>query len=78
MSLTDPSSWPAAPAASEIRNGREAAGLTQRQAGALVYRSPEVWASWERGRRPMDPALWELWQLRAADPAWLARVREGA
>lgn len=76
--MIDPSSWPPSPAAAAISAGREAAGLTQRQAGALIYRSAEVWASWERGRRPLDPALWELWQLRAADPEWLARVRDAA
>ncbi|WP_198021988.1 helix-turn-helix domain-containing protein [Algiphilus aromaticivorans] len=72
--LTDLSNWPPSPAPTDIRSAREAAGLTQAQAGALIYRSPEVWASWERGRRPLDPALWELWQMRAEDPGWIARV----
>lgn len=76
--LIDPATWPPSPAGSEIRAARVAAGLTQRQAGALIYCSDETWRAWENGRNRMSAALWELWQLRAADPAWLARVREGA
>lgn len=73
--LTDPATWPPGPAPADIRSARLAAGLTQAQAGSLVYTSPEVWANWERGRRGMTPALWELWQIRAVDPEWVARVQ---
>lgn len=58
-------SGPAAnPAPDAIRKAREAAGLTQRQAGALVY-SERVWEAWESGRSRMHPAIWELWQIKA-------------
>lgn len=73
--LTDPTTWPDSPAPAEIRAARQAVGLTQRQAGALIYVSDETWRSWESGRNPLMPALWELWQMRAADTGWLARVR---
>lgn len=76
--LTDLSSWPPSPAGSEIRAARQAAGLTQRQAGALIYSYERTWAGWERGENPMHPALWDLWRERAADPAWIARVRGAA
>jgi hypothetical protein len=46
------------PTKEEIRAAREAAGLTRREAGALIYRSPEGWEKWELGTARMDPVLW--------------------
>ncbi len=38
---------------SEIRAARLAAGLTQRQAAALICYSRRAWQEWEGGRRRM-------------------------
>lgn len=53
-----------APSAEEVRQVREAAGLTQTAAANLVYRSMRNWQQWERAERQMDPALWELFNLK--------------
>lgn len=52
------------PAPEEIRAAREAAGLSQTAAGALLYRSLRNWQQWEGGERRMDPALWELFRIK--------------
>ena len=51
----------------EIRAAREAAGLTQTEAGALIFVSLRGWQQWEAGERPMHPAFWELFQRKLAD-----------
>lgn len=48
----------------EIRAAREAAGLSRQDAAALIYKSVRAWEKWEQGERAMDPALWELWQIK--------------
>jgi putative transcriptional regulator len=48
----------------EIRAARENAGLTQTEAGALVYVTLRGWQQWEAGERSMHPAFWELFQLK--------------
>lgn len=53
------------PAPREIRKARLLAGLTHRQAGALIYRSMRCWQDWEAGARTMDPQLFEIWQHKA-------------
>ena len=53
------------PSPEAIRAAREAAGLTQKQAGALVY-SDRIWESWESGRQRMHPGLWELFQIKVS------------
>ncbi|UMT93575.1 helix-turn-helix transcriptional regulator (plasmid) [Paracidovorax citrulli] len=40
------------PEPSDILAGREAAGLTQSQAAALVHGSLRTWQRWEAGDRP--------------------------
>jgi DNA-binding transcriptional regulator YiaG len=62
QSLTNTS--PANPCPAEIRAAREAAGLSQVEAGALLYRSGRNWQQWELGERRMDPALWELFRIK--------------
>lgn len=53
------------PTPAEIRAAREAAGLTQTAAAALIYCSLRGWQQWEAGERSMHPAFWELWRLKA-------------
>lgn len=54
------------PEPAEIRAAREAAGLTQTEAGASVHTTCRVWQQWEAGDRRMHPAFWELFRLKAA------------
>lgn len=48
------------PTPDAIRAAREAAGLTQTQAAALIYCTLRGWQNWEGGLRPMHPAFFEL------------------
>jgi putative transcriptional regulator len=57
---------PRPPTPSEIRAAREAAGLTQTEAAALVYKTCRAWQLYESGERSMDPAYWELFQQKVA------------
>jgi putative transcriptional regulator len=52
------------PKPAEIRAARLAAGLTEEQAGALVYATGERWRAWEEGARRMHPAHWELFSIK--------------
>lgn len=52
------------PKPAEIRAAREAAGLTQTEAGALLYVTLRGWQQWESGERSMHPAFWELFRLK--------------
>lgn len=54
----------AKPTAQALRDARQAAGLSQTQAAALLYRSLRNWQQWELGERRIDPALWELFLLK--------------
>lgn len=42
-----------------IKAERKLLGLTQTQAGAIVYTSLRTWQHWEAGQ-PVHPAIWEL------------------
>lgn len=57
----------ASPAA--IRAARNAAGLTQTEAGALCHRSLRCWQDAEHGLRNLDKAAWELFLLRTGQHA---------
>ncbi len=48
----------------EIRAAREAAGITQSAAGALVCCQLRTWQQWEAGDRKMHPGLWELFKIK--------------
>ena len=53
-----------------VEYNREAAGLSQDAAAALLYKARGTWAQWEAregspNHRAMDPAFWELFQLKA-------------
>lgn len=52
------------PSSAEIREARQAAGLSQSAAGALVYVGVRTWQKWELGERAMMPAVWELFLLK--------------
>ena len=52
------------PKPEQIRAAREAAGLTQTQAGELVFGTLRTWQDWEHGARRMHPALWAFFLLR--------------
>lgn len=54
------------PQPAEIIALREAASLTQTQAGELVHSALRTWQQWERGDRKMHPGLWELFQIKTA------------
>jgi putative transcriptional regulator len=54
------------PDAQAVRTAREAAGLTQTQAAALIHSQLRSWQDWEAGARDMHPGFWELWRLKAA------------
>lgn len=57
-------SRPPPPLPVEIRRARVAAGLSQTEAAAILYRSYRCWWDWERGEKPMRPELWELWRVK--------------
>ena len=53
------------PTPAEIRAAREAAGLTQQEAGELIHGSRRAWQDYESGARKMHPGLWELFKTKA-------------
>lgn len=68
-----------APAPEEIRAAREAAGLSQTAAAALIWKPLKTWQNWEApvdspSHRKMDPAFFELFQIKAAA---MKRTTEG-
>ena len=53
------------PSKEQIKAARVAAGLTQEQAAAVVYRNSLTrWSEWETGMVPMQPAVWELFLFK--------------
>ena len=54
-----------APTPAVIRSAREAAGLTQTAAAALVYSTCRAWQKWEAGDARMHPGLFELFEIKA-------------
>jgi DNA-binding transcriptional regulator YiaG len=54
------------PSREDILAAREAAGLTQTEAGMMVKSSLRAWQQWESGDRRMHPGLWELFLIRTA------------
>lgn len=57
------------PAPEVIRSTREAAGLTQTAAAALIHSTLRAWQEWEAGNRRMHPGLWELFQIKTGSLA---------
>lgn len=60
-----PKGTSANPTPAEVRSAREAAGLSQTAAAALIYCSLRGWQEWEAGNRRMHPGLWELFRIKA-------------
>ena len=52
------------PTNKEIKSARDAAGLTQTKAADLIYKKCRTWQQWEAGAREMDPALFELFNIK--------------
>jgi len=55
------------PKPDEIKKARQAAGLTQQQAGELLSVGVRTWQRWEYGERKMSPALWELFRIKTRE-----------
>jgi len=55
------------PTKSAIRKARLKVGLSQKEAGATIYKAERTWQQWERGDRSMDPAFWELFNIKIKD-----------
>ncbi|CAJ4368781.1 XRE family transcriptional regulator [Burkholderia pseudomallei] len=55
---------PAPPTPAQVRAAREAAGLTQGAAGAVVHVDLRSWQRWESGERTMHLAYWELFLIK--------------
>lgn len=55
------------PSPAEIKGARESLGISQTQAGAIVYVTLRAWQRWESGEAPMHPAFWELFDKKTMD-----------
>lgn len=69
------------PEPTEIRAAREAAGLTQTQAAALVHTELRAWQQWEAEKgtpshRRMHAAFWELFRIKVERLAMLDKYIE--
>lgn len=54
-----------APQPVQIRQARNAAGLTQTEAAELISKGLRTWQQWEAGDRKMDPAFFELFLIKS-------------
>ena len=54
------------PTPEEVRAAREASGLSQTAAAALIHCTLRGWQEWEAGNRKMHPAFWELFRIKSA------------
>jgi DNA-binding transcriptional regulator YiaG len=52
------------PTPEQIKEAREASGLSQPAAAALIYSTKRTWQDWEYGKNPMHPAIWELFNIK--------------
>lgn len=62
------------PSPAEVRAAREAAGLTQTEAAAVIHSTLRTWQDWEAGKARMHPGLWELFGLKVARLAMLGAL----
>ena len=52
------------PTPADVKSARVAAGLTQKQAAAVIHKKLLAWQRYESGDRSMDCALYELFMLK--------------
>ena len=52
------------PTPTQIKDARQAAGLTQTQAAGIIYKKVLAWQRYESGDRAMDAALYELFLIK--------------
>ena len=57
--VTAPKRW-RSPSPRTILKARKAAGLTQKAAAEKCFSARRSWQDWERGKRRMHPALWQV------------------
>lgn len=55
---------PASPDKAAIKEARKVAGLSQSEAGAVVYVSRRAWQKYEDGTNAMKLGLWELFRFK--------------
>lgn len=55
------------PTPDEVRDARQAAGLTQEAAADVVFSARRAWQNWESGERKMHPGLWHLFAIKMAE-----------
>jgi putative transcriptional regulator len=67
---------PRSPTKDEVIAARERSGLTPGDAAKLIYSTTKSWERWEAGERPMHPAMFELFELKAAKIKTNGRVRQ--
>lgn len=48
----------------QIKSARLDAGISQKDAAALVWVSARAWQYWEGGERKMPRAIWEFFKIR--------------
>ena len=65
---TGPKEPLSSPTPEKIRAKRVEAGLTQTAAATLIHSTCRSWQQWEAGDRRMHPAMWELFEIKAAEP----------
>ena len=53
------------PTPEQVKADRQAAGLTQSQAAALIHVNLRTWQQWEGGERRMHPAFWQLYLIKS-------------
>lgn len=51
----------------QIRQRRLALGMTQEQAGAVIYAAKRTWQDWELGNRNMPDIKFEVWMERTSE-----------
>ena len=54
------------PTPEQVLQERTNADLTQTEAAAIVHAVLGTWQQWEKGKRNMHPAFWELFLLKTA------------
>ena len=57
------------PTPADVKSARVAAGLTQKQAAAVIYKKLLAWQRYESGDRAMDAAYWELFLIKTGQSA---------